>query len=170
MRLQHEGRVDPRLISPHDARISPHEHRRTDSRGSDSRYHGEQQRVPHMPDSGRPGYPPQPDSSRPPVSESVEITRTQFHSDPSRLVSSSSTVSNSQQTLTSKQMIHLSVEKAMQNQQNQGSSATRMSMIIEESIRKEAERVSDINSKTTFVSYLLRLLDYYVLCLGAAKE
>ena len=67
-------------------------------------------------------------------------------------------------------MIHLSVEKAMQNQQNQGSSATRMSMIIEESIRKEAERVSDINSKTTFVSYLLRLLDYYVLCLGAEKK
>ncbi len=144
MRLQHEGRVDPRLISPHDAS-------RTDPRGSDSRYHGEQQRVSHMPDTGRPGYPPQPDSNRPPVSESAEITRKQFHSDPSRLVSSSSTVSNSHQTLTSKQMIHMSVEKAMQNQQSQGSSATRMSMIIEESIRKEAERVSDINSKPIFV-------------------
>lgn len=144
MRLQHEGRVDPRLISPHDAS-------RTDPRGSDSRYHGEQQRVSHMPDTGRPGYLPQPDSNRPPVSESAEITRKQFHSDPSRLVSSSSTVSNSHQTLTSKQMIHMSVEKAMQNQQSQGSSATRMSMIIEESIRKEAERVSDINSKTIFV-------------------
>ena len=36
----------------------------------------------------------------------------------------------------------MSVEKALQNQQLPSSSASRMSMIIEESVRREAEKVN----------------------------
>jgi len=119
---------DPRLVSPlQGPRSLPSPGlRRADSRGSNHenggvRYEG------RGPPAGYPGegrgtsYPP-PDSSRPPTSLYEQ-----------RNASSSG--------LSSQHLMSMTVEKAIQNQQQIAvSSASRMSLIIEESVRREAEK------------------------------
>ena len=148
---------DMRLLhDPRGAPISPHEQpRRNDSRGS-NRPDGRFGDRPPFPDSSRPF----PDSSRaPPFSEAPR-----GYSGGGGVVSSSGSEGSTHPTLTSLQVINMSVEKAMQNQSmptkipsggnnsvsvgaviatSSGQAVTqnsRMSLIIEESVRREAEK------------------------------